>query len=55
MNQGRLQDKTVLITAAAQDIERANALDCVTEGARVIATDTNQAFLNSLDDGGVTL
>ena len=48
MSQGRLQGKTVLITAAAQGIGRASALACAAEGARVIATDINQAFLNSL-------
>lgn len=48
MGQGRLQGKTVLITAAAQGIGRASALACAAEGARVIATDINQAFLDSL-------
>lgn len=45
---GRLQGKTVLITAAAQGIGRASALACAAEGARVIATDINQTLLNSL-------
>ncbi|TXT38366.1 MAG: short-chain dehydrogenase/reductase SDR [Comamonadaceae bacterium] len=44
----RLQGKTILITAAAQGIGRASALACAAEGARVIATDINQAFLDSL-------
>ena len=44
----RLQAKTILITAAAQGIGRASALACAAEGARVIATDINQAFLDSL-------
>jgi 2-keto-3-deoxy-L-fuconate dehydrogenase len=48
MSQGRLQGKTVLITAAAQGIGRASALAVAAEGARVIATDINQAFLDSL-------
>lgn len=48
MGQGRLHGKTVLITAAAQGIGRASALACAAEGARVIATDINQAFLDSL-------
>jgi 2-keto-3-deoxy-L-fuconate dehydrogenase len=48
MGQGRLQGKTVLITAAAQGIGRASALACAAEGARVIATDINQAFLGTL-------
>lgn len=48
MGQGRLQGKSVLITAAAQGIGRASALACAAEGARVIATDINQVFLDSL-------
>ena len=48
MAQGRLQGKTVLITAAAQGIGRASALACAAEGARVIATDINSAFLATL-------
>lgn len=50
MDQGRLQGKTILITAAAQGIGRASALACAAEGARVIATDINQPFLDSLAD-----
>ena len=38
----------MLITAAAQGIGRASALACAAEGARVIATDINQQFLDSL-------
>jgi len=48
MDQGRLHGKTVLITAAAQGIGRASALACAAQGARVIATDINQAFLDTL-------
>lgn len=48
MVQGRLQGKTVLITAAAQGIGCASALACAAEGARVIATDINAALLQSL-------
>lgn len=36
---GRLQGKTLLITAAAQGIGRASALACAREGAQVFATD----------------
>jgi 2-keto-3-deoxy-L-fuconate dehydrogenase len=38
----------VLITAAAQGIGRASALACAAQGARVIATDINAAFLETL-------
>jgi 2-keto-3-deoxy-L-fuconate dehydrogenase len=48
MGQGRLLGKTVLITAAAQGIGRASALACAEEGARVIATDINEALLATL-------
>ena len=48
MYQGRLQGKTILITAAAQGIGRASALACAAEGARVIATDINSEFLKTL-------
>jgi 2-keto-3-deoxy-L-fuconate dehydrogenase len=48
MGQDRLAGKTLLITAAAQGIGRASALACAAEGARVIATDINQPFLDSL-------
>ena len=48
MSQGRLQGKTVLITAAAQGIGRASALACAAQGAQVIATDINAALLAAL-------
>jgi 2-keto-3-deoxy-L-fuconate dehydrogenase len=48
MSTGRLQGKTVLVTAAAQGIGRAAALACAAEGARVIATDINLSLLNTL-------
>jgi 2-keto-3-deoxy-L-fuconate dehydrogenase len=48
MGQGRLLGKKVLITAAAQGIGRASALACAAEGAKVIATDINQALLTTL-------
>ena len=48
MANGRLQGKVILITAAAQGIGRASALACAAEGARVIATDINQASLDTL-------
>lgn len=40
---GRLAGKTAFITAAAQGIGRATALAYAAEGARVIATDLNEA------------
>ena len=55
MAQGRLQGKTVLITAAAQGIGRASALACATEGARVIATDINAALLATLAQTAPTI
>lgn len=48
MVKGRLQGKTVLITAAAQGIGRASAMACAAEGARVIATDVSEEHLKSL-------
>jgi len=44
----RLENKKILITAAAQGIGRAAALACTREGAQVIATDVNEAALNEL-------
>lgn len=48
MRQGRLEGKTVLITAAGQGMGRASALACAAEGAKVIATDIDSASLASL-------
>ncbi|MDO8249274.1 MAG: SDR family oxidoreductase [Rhodoferax sp.] len=48
MSKGRLQGKTVLITAAAQGIGRASAMACAAEGATVIATDVSEEHLKSL-------
>ncbi|KFB08177.1 SDR family oxidoreductase [Nitratireductor basaltis] len=44
-----LNNKTVLITAAAQGIGKASALAFANAGARVIATDVNEAALKGLD------
>ena len=50
-----LKDKTVLITAAGQGIGRASALAFAAEGAKVIATDINEAALAELGKmGGIT-
>lgn len=45
----RLQNRTILITAAGQGIGRASAIACAREGARVIATDVNAETIGSLD------
>jgi 2-keto-3-deoxy-L-fuconate dehydrogenase len=45
---GRLQDKVALITAAGQGIGRAIATAFAAEGARVIATDVDEAKLEGL-------
>lgn len=45
---GRLEDKRALVTAAGQGIGRASALMMAREGARVIATDINEATLAAL-------
>ena len=47
---GRLEGKTVFITAAAQGIGRATAIACANEGAKVIATDVNFEKLQELGD-----
>lgn len=46
---GRLTGKTALVTAAGQGIGRASALAMAAEGARVFATDVNEATLATLD------
>jgi 2-keto-3-deoxy-L-fuconate dehydrogenase len=50
----RLQGKTAFVTAAAQGIGRATALAFAAEGARVIATDLNEAKLAELKAAGIT-
>lgn len=49
---GRLEGKTCLLTAAGQGIGKASALAMVREGARVIATDINEAAFAELQAGG---
>ncbi len=44
----RLQNKTILVTAAGQGIGRASALALAADGAQVLATDVNPALLESL-------
>lgn len=44
----RLENKTILITAAGQGMGRASALACAKEGAKVYATDINEDALKSL-------
>jgi len=45
----RLQEKTVLITAAGQGIGYASALAMAAEGASVLATDINSELLSRFD------
>lgn len=50
---GRLTGKVALITAAAQGIGRATAVAYAAEGARVVATDVNEAKLAGLAGPGI--
>lgn len=50
---GRLQGKTVLVTASGQGIGRASALAMAAEGATVWATDVNAAALGELAGMGL--
>ena len=52
---GRLEGKTAFITAAAQGIGRATVLAYAAEGARVIATDLNEAKLGEIAGPSVTV
>ncbi len=52
---GRLHGKTAFITAAAQGIGRATALAFAGEGARVFATDVNEAGLATLAGPFITV
>jgi 2-keto-3-deoxy-L-fuconate dehydrogenase len=49
----RLQGKTAFCTAAGAGIGRATALAFAREGARVIATDIDEARMNGLKEAGV--
>ena len=50
---GRLTGKTAFVTAAGQGIGRATALAFAAEGARVIATDLNEALVQEIAGGGI--
>ncbi len=50
---GRLAGKVAFITAAAQGIGRATALAFAAEGARVIATDVNEALVREIERDGI--
>lgn len=51
---GRLQGKVAFVTAAAQGIGRATSLAFAREGARVIATDVNEAKVREIAGGAIT-
>ena len=48
VREGRLSRKIAIVTAAAQGIGRATAIEFAKEGARVIATDVNEDKLSEL-------
>ncbi len=50
---GRLTGKTAFVTAAGQGIGRATALAFAAEGARVIATDVNEALVREIAGDGI--
>jgi 2-keto-3-deoxy-L-fuconate dehydrogenase len=50
---GRLTGKTAFVTAAGQGIGRATALAFAAEGARVIATDLNEALVRGIAGNGI--
>lgn len=50
---GRLAGKTAVVTAAAQGMGRAAALEFAAEGAKVLATDINAAALEELKAHGI--
>ncbi|MBN9563664.1 MAG: SDR family oxidoreductase [Alphaproteobacteria bacterium] len=50
---GRLTGKTAFVTAAGQGIGRATALAFAAEGARVIATDLNEALVREIAGDGI--
>jgi 2-keto-3-deoxy-L-fuconate dehydrogenase len=50
---GHLADRTAFVTAAGQGIGRSTALALAAEGARVIATDIDEAKVRQIASGGI--
>ena len=51
----RLKDKNIIVTAAAQGIGRATAIEFANQGANVIATDINEEKLKEIEDSNITI
>jgi len=50
----RLKDKNIIVTAAAQGIGRATAVEFANQGANVIATDINEEKLKEIEDSNIS-
>ena len=50
----RLKDKNIIVTAAAQGIGRATAIEFANQGANVIATDINEEKLKEIEDSNIS-
>ncbi len=51
----RLKDKNIVVTAAAQGIGRAVALEFAKQGAKVIATDINEEKLKEIKEANINI